>query len=107
MGRSSLETKSNIEATCVGLENGGVLASIVYLSNGRPCQRRNRSRTWRSKSLNEQIIILPLTSVDRVLSKKSILKKGDISRNQVPTKTMTLTPIPLLKSRVTKEDMLQ
>ena len=57
--------------------------------------------------MNEQIIILPLTSVDQVWRKKGILKKGDIGRNQVPAKTRTITHIPLLNSRLTKEDTLQ
>ena len=35
MGRSSLETGSNVEADGVGLETEGVLASRVYVSNGR------------------------------------------------------------------------
>ena len=84
-----------------------MLASSVDLSDRRLCQRRNRSRSWRGKSINKKIIILPLASVDRVLRKKSILKKGDISRNQVLAKTRTITPIPLLNLRVTKEDTLQ
>ena len=71
------------------------------------CQRWNKSRSWQGKSINKQIIILPLTSVDRVWRKRSILKKCDISRNQVPAKSRTITPIPLLNSRVTKEDTLQ
>ena len=61
----------------------------------------------RSRSINEQIIILPLTSVDRVGRKMSILKNSDISKNHVPPKTRTITVIPNLNSRVTKEDPLQ
>ena len=57
--------------------------------------------------MNGQIIFLPLSSVDRVLRKRSILKKGDINRNQVPVKTRTITPILFLNSRLTKEDTLQ
>ena len=63
--------------------------------------------SWRGKSINKQIITLPLTSVDRVLRKRNVLKKCDISKNQVLAKTRTITPIPLLNSRVTKEDTLQ
>ena len=70
-----------IETAGGGLKAGGVLASSVDLSYKRLCQRRHRSWSWRSKSIHEQIIILPLTSVDRVLRKRSILKKSDISRN--------------------------
>ena len=77
------------------------------MSDRRLCQRWNRSRSWRGKSINEQIIILPLTSVDRVERKRGILKKGDINRNQVPLKTRTIAPISLLNSRVSKEDTLQ
>ena len=106
IGRSSLRTGSDDEATGEGLETG-VLAPILDLSDKRLCQRRNISRSWRGKSINEQIVILPLNSVDRVLRKRSIIKKSDINRNQVPTKTRTITLIPLLNSRVTKEDTLQ
>ena len=81
--------------------------SSVDLSDRRFYLSKDRSKSWRGKSINEQIIILPLTSVDLILRKRSILKKGDISRNQVPAKTKTITPISLLNSRVTKEDTLQ
>ena len=84
-----------------------MLASSVDLSDSRFYLSRDRSRSWRGKSINEQIIILPLTSVDQVLRKRSILKKGDVSRNQVPAKTRTITPISLLNLIVTKEDTLQ
>ena len=84
-----------------------MLASSVDLCDRRFYLSRDMRRSWRGKSINEQIIILPLTSVDRVLRKRGILKKGDINRNQVPTKTRTITPISLLNSRVTKEDTLQ
>ena len=67
----------------------------------------DRSKRWRDKSINEQIIILPLTSVDGVLRKRIILKKGDINREQVPAKTRIITPIYFLNLRVTKEDKLQ
>ena len=79
----------------------GVLASSVDLSDRRFYLSRDRSRSWQGKSINEQIIILPLANVDRVLRKRSILKKGDISRNQVLAKTRTITPISLLNLRVT------
>ena len=78
-----------------------MVASSIDLSDRRLCQRSNRSRSWLGKSINEQIIILPLTSVEWVLRKRSILKKRDNSKNQVPAKTRTITPIPLLNSRVT------
>ena len=77
------------------------------MSKERLCQWRNISRSWQGKSINEKIIVLPLTSVDRVLRKRSIRKKYVINRNQVPPKTRTITPMPLLNSRVTKEDTLQ
>ena len=80
--------------------------SSIDLSDRKLCQMRNRSRRWQDKSVNEQIIVLPLISVDRVVRKKIILKKSNISRNLVPAKTRTITPIPLLNSRVTKEDTL-
>ena len=79
----------------------------VDLSDRRLCQRKKKSRSWQGKSINEESIILSLVSVDRVLRKMSILKKGDIIRNQVLTKTRTITTIPLLNSRITKEDTLQ
>ena len=84
-----------------------MLAPSVDLSDRRFCPKTNRCRSWRGKSINDQIIILPLASVDRVLRKRSILKKGDISKNQVLAKTRTITPVPLLNSRVTKEDTLR
>ena len=90
-----------------GSRLGDVLAPSVDLSDRRLCLGRNISKSGRGKSITEQIIILPLTRVDRVLRKRSILKKGDISRNQVHAKTKTITPIPFLNSRVTKEDTLQ
>ena len=68
---------------------------------------RNRSMSWRGKSINKLILILPLTSVDRGLRKRYILNKSDISINQVPAKTRTITHISLLNPRVTKEDKLQ
>ena len=83
------------------------VALHVNLSDKRFYLSRDRSRSWPGKSINEQIIILPLTNVDGVLRKRSILKKGDLNGNQVPTKTRTITPISLLNSRVTKEDTLQ
>ena len=83
------------------------MASSVHLSDMRFYLSRDRSRSWRGKSINKQIIILPLTSVDGVLRKRNILKKGDISRNQVLAKTRTIIPISLLNSRVTKENTLQ
>ena len=49
----------------------------------------------------------PDYSVDRVLRKMSILKKGDINRNQVLVKSRKITLISLLNSRVTKEDTFQ
>ena len=84
-----------------------MVAPSIDLSDRRLCQRRNKSRSWHDKSIKEQIIILLVTSVDWVLRKRNILKKHDISRNQVPGKTRTITPIPLMNSRVTKEDTLQ
>ena len=84
-----------------------MLASNVDLSDRKFYLSMDRSRSWRGKSINEQIIFLPLASVDRVLRKKSILKKGDINRNQVLVKTRTITPISFLNSRVTQEDTLQ
>ena len=36
-----------------------------------------------------------------------ILKKCDISRNQVPTKTRVVTSIPFLNPRITKTDTFQ
>ena len=109
IGRSSLRTGFDVEVVGGGLETRGVLASSVYASDRSfsLSRDRSRSRSWQGKSINMQIIILPLTSVDRVLRKRSILKKGDINRNQVPAKTRTITPISLLNSRVTKEDTLQ
>ena len=104
--RSSLRIGSDVEVAGGGLETGGVAPS-VDLSDKRLCQRRNIRRSWQDKSINEKIVILPPTSVDLVLRKRSILKKSDISRNQVPTKTRTITPIPLLYSRLTKEDSIQ
>ena len=73
-----------------------MVAPRIDLSDKRLCQRRNRNRSWCGKSINKQIVILPQTSVDRVLRKKSILKKRDIRRSQVVAKTRTITPIPLL-----------
>ena len=84
-----------------------MLASSVDLSDRRFYLSRDRSRSWRGKSINEQIIILHLTSLDRVVRKKNILKKGDISKNQVLAKTRTITSISILNSKVTKEDTLQ
>ena len=78
----------------------------IDLSDMRLRQRRNISRSWRGMSINEQIIIRPLTSVDRVLRKRSILKKGDIIINQVLAKTRTRTSIPLLNSRVSRNQVL-
>ena len=83
------------------------MASSVDLSDRRFDLSRDRSRSWRGKSINEQIIIVPLTSVGRVLRKRIILKKCGINRNQVLPKTRTITLISLLNSRVTKEDTLQ
>ena len=85
----------------------GLLALSIDLSDRRLCQRWNKSISWRGKSINKKIIILPLTSVDWVGRKRVILKKCDINRNHVPPKTRTITPTPLLNSRVTKEDTLQ
>ena len=59
----------------------GKLEQSVDLNDRRLCRRRHKSMSWRSKSINEQIVVLPLTSVDRVLRKRSILKKSDISIN--------------------------
>ena len=84
-----------------------MLEPSVDLSDRKLCQGKHRSKSWRSKSINEQITILPLISVEWVLRKRSILKGNDISRNQVPSKTRTITLIPLLNSKVTKEDTLQ
>ena len=83
------------------------VASNVDLSDRRFDLSKVRSKSWRGKSINQQIIILLLTSADRVLRKRSILKKCDINRNHVFSKSRTITPISLLNLRVNKEDTHQ
>ena len=41
-----METGSDVEAFCVGLETKGVLAPNVGLSDRRLYRSMNRSRTW-------------------------------------------------------------
>ena len=52
-----------------------MLALSVDFSDMKFYLSRDKSRSWRGKSINEQITILSLNSVDRILRKKSILKK--------------------------------
>ena len=61
------------------------------------------SRICGSNSINELVVSLPLTSANQRLIERYILKKCDISKNQVLAKTRTITSIPFLNSESNQE----